>query len=275
MRKIGIMTEKGGQGKTTSVVNLSAGLARLGKRVLAIDADPQANLSSVLSVEGVDPTKTLAQVLRGELHPEDTISPSTIEGVDLLPADSGLAGLNVSLVGEVGRETRLRHALKRIVGYDFLVVDTGPARSLVNVNVLVAVEEILVPIDPGLFALQGLRSIQEAIDQVVTYLGNDRLHLTGLFLIKLGKTVLARQVEERLRAGFGGLVLKTTVPVCLKVEEAHSHKQSVMSFAPRCTGSKAYQQLTEEVNNLGSNTNQTGSRDSGRRAIHSDDQEVA
>ena len=247
MRSIAWMSEKGGTGKTTSAVNTAVGLAKMGRRVLVVDADPQGNASLVL-LGGREPgpeERTLFHVLTDSADPGDTIRQTDTPNLDLLPADSRLADANVSLVSEVGRERRLRLAMRGVDdGYDFVVVDTSPQRSLINTNVLNYVAEVIAPCDPGIFSLAGLVKLQGAVAEVIKFLDNQALRIAGLVVTRATNDNLARDVEAQLRATFGGLVFKTTVPASTK---AHARFKSVLDYAPRSPGAAAYEALTREI----------------------------
>jgi chromosome partitioning protein len=248
VRSIAWMSEKGGTGKTTSVVNTTVCLAKLGKRTLLIDADPQGNASFVF-LGGQDPDgATLYHVLTGSADARDAIRPTATDRLELLPADTRLAEANVTLAGEVGRERRLMLAMRGVEdGYDYVVIDTGPQRTLINTNVLNYVAEVLCPIDPGIFSLSGLVKLQGAVAEVVRFLDNQALRVAGLVLTRCARDNLSRDVESQLRTTFGTLVYETTVPASTKVGEAHARYLSVLDYAPRSPGAKAYEALTREI----------------------------
>lgn len=257
MRSIAWLSEKGGTGKTTSALNTAAGLGRRGHRVLLIDADPQANSTLVLKGAGEsDPSApTLAHVLVGEATADEAIVGTSWPGVDLLPASIALAEVNDLLVNELGREKKLRRALAPVeADYGFVLVDTSPLRTLLNVNVLNYVREVLVPIDPGLFSLAGLAQIRQLVELVRANLDNDALRIAGLVLTRTVKNNVARDVEAQLRAEFGPLVFASTIPTNAKVEEAHSRMLPVAAYAPRSAGAIAYEALVEELLNDGDRT---------------------
>lgn len=248
MRSIGWLSEKGGVGKSTCAVNVSVALAKRGKRVLVIDADPQSNASLVLTAgQGSGDDATLFHVLTNEAEALEAIRPTSISGLDLLPADGQLADANVLLASELGRERRLRAAMKDVEGYDFIVIDTSPQRSLLNVNVLNFVGEVYCPLDPGIFALAGLVKLQEVIGGVVRHLDNPTLRLAGLVVSRVQRDNLSRDTEAQLRSAFGDLVLKTTIPASTKIGEAHARYTSVLDYAPGSPGSKAFDSLTAEI----------------------------
>ena len=223
MRSIAWLSEKGGTAKTTSAINSAVGLAKLGHRVLLVDADPQANATMVLLEGRPDEAPTLAHVLIDQTDAADAIRPTRTEGLDVLPSDTLLADANVALASELGRERRLKLALEGLdAGYDFVVVDTSPQRTLINVNVLNYVGEVLCPVDPGIFALSGLGTLREAVAEVARYLDNRALRLGGLVLTRTQRDNITRDVEAQLRGTFGELVFRTTIPSTTKIGEAHA-----------------------------------------------------
>jgi chromosome partitioning protein len=252
MRSIGWLSEKGGTGKTTCAVNVAVALAKAGRRVLVVDGDPQANASLVfLAGQGAEGA-TLYHVLTNEAGAADAIRPTTVPRLDLLPADSLLADANVSLAAELGRERRLRIAMQEVDrSYDFVVVDTSPQRTLINVNVLNYVAEVLVPVDPGIFSIAGLVKLQEAVSGVVRFLDNPALRIAGLVVTRVQRDNLSRDTEGQLRGAFGDLVFETTIPASTKIGEAHARYLSVLDYAPRSPGAKAYEALTREITNHG------------------------
>jgi chromosome partitioning protein len=248
MRAIAFMSEKGGSGKTTSVLNVGACLVQLGHRVLIADADPQANASLVLLHGEKARRPTIHEVLTAQSDVTEAIVSTTTDGLDVLPAESGLAEANLSLVNELGRERRLRRALEALPGsYGFVLVDTSPQRTLINVNVLNAVDEVIVPISPGLFSLAGLGQLQSAVDEVRQFLDNRTLRIAGLVLTMMERNNVGRDIEEQIRGTFGPLVFNATIPRSVKLEESHSRFLSVVEYAPRSPGARAYQSLTEEI----------------------------
>jgi chromosome partitioning protein len=248
MRSLAFVSEKGGVGKSTSVLNVAACLAREGLKVLVLDTDPQANVSYVLLRGEKARRPTLHEVLVGQAEADAAIVPTVLDGVDLLPADASLADANVTLAGAVGRERRLRMAMEGAgEAYDFVLVDTAPTRSLLTANVLNYVGEVLVPIAPGLFGVLGLGQLQADVGQVRLYLDNKALRIGGIFLTLVEKNNVARDLEEQLRRLFGELVFRTRIPRSVKLEEAHSRHESILTYAPKSPGATAYLALTEEI----------------------------
>jgi chromosome partitioning protein len=248
MRSIAWISEKGGTAKSTSAINTAVGIAKKGKRVLIVDTDPQSNASLVLLEGKPAEPPTLANVLVGAADATEAIRPTRTPGLDILPADVSLADATDALSKMIGREARLRAALTDVEpDYDFIIVDTSPTRSVLTINVLVFAAEVLIPIEPGLFSLSGLGQLQVAIEEVRRYLGNRSLRLAGIVLTRTRRDNISRDVDEQLRATFGDLVLRSSIPQNAKVEEAHGRFLSVLDYAPRSPGAKAYVDLVEEI----------------------------
>jgi chromosome partitioning protein len=254
MRSIALVSEKGGVGKSTTVLNVAACMAARGLRVLVVDTDPQGNASYVL-LAGEKPRRpALLEVLVGDASAAEAIVPSpSFAGVDILPADAALANATIALANEVGRERRLRAALEGMGdAYDVILMDTAPTRSLITTNVLNFVEEILVPIAPGLFGILGLGQLQADVAQVRRFLDNKVLRIGGIILTMAEKNNVARDLEGQLRQLFGELVFRAVIPRSIKLEEAHSRHESVLAYSPRSVGADAYKALTEEILDHGS-----------------------
>lgn len=248
MRRIAFVSLKGGVGKTTTATAVAVGLARRGARVLAVDADVQGNTSWTL-LGGNDPEPhTLAAVLTRDADASEAIRPTRVPGLDLLPADATLGGVNVALAQELGRDTRLRAALARVEDdYDYVIADTGPQVTTVWANVLVWTSEVVVPLDPGVYAMLGLVQLEGMIAEVREAYGNTSLRLAGLVLTKVSRNGVARDVEAEIRARYGDRVHTATIPVSVKVEEAHTSGLTVMEHAPKSAGAVAYEQLVGEI----------------------------
>jgi chromosome partitioning protein len=247
MRRIAVVNLKGGAGKTSTATALAVGLARRGKRVLLADTDPSGNASwTVLGGQGAEPP-TIAAVLTRHASADEAVRPTGTPGLDLLPADAELGGVNVALAQELGRDTRLRSALAALEGrHDYLIVDTGPSLTTLLVNALVAVEEVFVPVDMGVYAVLGLVELERVVAEVRDAY-NPALRLAGLVLTKAQRSNVCRDVEAELRGRYGPLVFGSVVPLSAKVEESHSRGLTVLDHAPRSAPALAYLALVEEV----------------------------
>jgi chromosome partitioning protein len=246
MRVLAWCSAKGGTAKSTSAINSAVALAKSGLRTLLVDLDPQANASLVMLQGQTAAAPSVAAVLLGEAEASAAVRATPTPGLDVLPSALDLADANLTLTSAIGRETRLRAALAGL-GYDVVVIDTPPTLSLLVVNALVAADDVLIPVEPSLFALQGLGSLQSAVDDVRRYLDNPRLRIGGILLTRTRRDRVSQDVEGQLRAAFPGLVFKATVPASVKVEEAHGRFMSVLDFAPRSPGATAYLALAKEI----------------------------
>jgi chromosome partitioning protein len=248
MRSIAVVNLKGGSGKTTTALCLAVGLAKHGLRTLLVDADSQGNASMTMLDGATAEPPTLGNVLLGQGGIEEAIRTTRVEGLEILPADSRLADAALLLVDQLGREHRLRIALERIEdSYDVVVVDCPPQMSLVTVNVLAAVGELIVPCDAGIYSVAGLGKLQETVADVRAYLGNSRLRIAGLLLTRAHNNRATKDIADQLRDAFGPLVFKTSIPHSVKVEEAHARNLSVVEFARLSPPGRAYANLLAEV----------------------------
>ncbi len=247
MRKIALANLKGGVGKTATATALAVGLARRGLKTLCVDCDPSGNASwTLLAGQGAD-APTLAEVLTRQVSAEDAIRPSSVPGLDVLPADATLGGVNVALASELGRDTRLRGCLDGLDGrYAFVILDTGPTTTTLLVNALAYAEEVIIPIDSGIYAVIGLTEMERVIAEIREAY-NPALRLAGLLLTKVARTKVAADVEGELRTRFGATVFKTVIPSAVSVEAAHARGLTVTDHAPKSPPALAYTQLVEEV----------------------------
>jgi chromosome partitioning protein len=252
MRTIAVVNLKGGQLKTTSVVNVAACLAGQGSRVLVVDTDTQANATYML-LRGEPPRRpTLSDVLTGEATADDAAVPTSVEGVDLIPSEPGLADVNVAISSEVGRERRLRAAMSEMTReFDVCLIDTGPTRSLILTNVLNFAREVIVPIGPGLFGFLGLGQLQADMGLVRRFLENKTLTLTGVFLVLMERNNVCRDFERQVREMYGDLVMRATIPRSVKFEEANARTMTIFEHARMSPGARAYESLTTEVMSRG------------------------
>jgi chromosome partitioning protein len=257
MRTIAVVNLKGGSGKTTTALSLAVGMSeRLPKRgrVLLIDSDPQANASHTMLEGQSAESPTLTEVLLGEADIVDAIRPTRIARLDLLPAAGDLADCTVLLDKEIGREGLLRNALASVAkNYAVCIIDGPPQLSLVTINVLKAVTELIVPVDAGLYSIIGLGRLQDTVDLVRVRLDHPELSIVGLVLTRTTPTKAAKRLAKDLRDAYGNLVYRAEIPNATHVEEALAEYRTVLEWAPRCSVSEKYNKLVEEVMNGQSN----------------------
>lgn len=269
MRTIACLNWKGGSGKSTTALALAVGLARRlprRQRVLLVDNDPQAN-STLILLDGKAPeAPTLTDVLLDACGAADAIRRTRVDRLDILPADGRLADLTALLAEvELGRERRLSVALRSVEGaYGVCVVDSPPQLSLLTVNVLQAVSEVIVPIDPGIFAIAGLGRLQETVEKVRHYLQHPSLAIVSLLLTRATANKTTRELERQLRETYGSLVSRSVIPNSVTVEEAHANYRTVMEWSPRSAVAKAYDELVTEVLDHGQPKRFAGKRGSRR-----------
>lgn len=247
-RILAILNQKGGVGKTTTAVNLSAGLARSGQRTLLIDLDPQGNATTGLGVAKSALTATVYEMLLGECTWQDAVVPSGIANLDIMPATLDLAGAVVELATLPQRETRLRTGLAGVnTCYETVIIDTPPSLGLLPVNCLVAATAVLIPMQCEFFALEGLAQLEHTMRLVKRGL-NPQLEVFGILLTMVDpRARLCRDVSAALRRRYGPRVFSTSIPRTVRLSEAPSYGESIFSYDPRGRGARAYQALTKEV----------------------------
>lgn len=243
-----IINQKGGVGKSTTAINLSAALGELGKQVLLVDLDPQGNSSSGLGIEKSQVHNCVYDVLLNDVAIEDVIIPDVGEGLDLVPATINLAGAEVELVSEMARENRLKDAVGSLRGkYDYVFFDCPPSLGLLTVNALVAADKLLIPIQCEFYALEGVTKLLDSMKRVKTRL-NPTLDIFGVLLTMYdGRTTLSRQVVEEVRSYFGKTVFTTLIPRTVKLSEAPSFGQPITQYDPSGKGAQSYVNLAKEV----------------------------
>ena len=247
-----IINQKGGVGKSTTAINLSAALGEMGKQVLLVDLDPQGNCSSGLGIEKSRVEHCVYDVLLNDVPVEDVIIPDVCEGLDVIPATINLAGAEVELVAEMARENRLRDSVGSLRGkYDYVFIDCPPSLGLLTVNALVAADKLLIPIQCEFYALEGVTKLLDSMKRVKTRL-NPSLDIFGVLLTMYdGRTTLSKQVVEEVRNYFGKIVFDTLIPRTVKLSEAPSFGQPITQYDPSGKGAQSYVDLAKEVINRG------------------------
>ena len=243
-----IANQKGGVGKTTTSVNLAAGLAALGQRVLLVDLDPQGNATMGSNVDKRQLAHSVYDVLLEEASvPEARIASDTC-GYHVLGANRELAGAEVELVAAISRETRLKKAIDQVaVDYDYVIIDCPPSLGLLTLNSLAAADSVLMPIQCEFYALEGVSQLMNTIDLVRNNL-NDRLEVEGVVMTMYdSRTRLAEQVVAEVRENFGDAVYKTMIPRNVRLSEAPSYGQPIIYYDKSSKGAEVYMKLAKEV----------------------------
>ena len=248
-RVLSVANQKGGVGKTTTTVNLAVALALAGLHVLVIDLDPQGNASTALDVQRSVGTPSIYDVLLENISaPEAIQTCPTAPRLGCIPATIDLAGAEIELVTMTERESRLKRAIAGVEQeYDYVLIDCPPSLGLLTVNALVAVREVLIPIQCEYYALEGLGQLLRNIDMVKQHL-NPNLEVSTILLTMYdGRTKLADQVASEVRKHFGPKVLSTVIPRSVKISEAPGFSQSVMTYDPGSRGAMSYLDAAREV----------------------------
>jgi chromosome partitioning protein len=249
MKIVAIANQKGGVGKTTTAVNLGAALAEMGRRILLVDLDPQANATSSFGLQGVEHI-SLYEPLLGEASISEKIFPTRRDNLFIVPADLDLAGAEVEIARMPDHLTRLANTLKPLhtdETFDLVLLDCPPSLGILMSNALAAADELLTPIQCEYFALEGLVKIVRLIEQVRDSGANKRLELSGIVMTMFdGRTNLSQQVVADVREHFGERVYQTVIPRSVRLSEAPSFGKSILEYAPSGAAAQAYRALARE-----------------------------
>ena len=247
-RIIAVANQKGGVGKSTTAINLSACLAEKGKKVLAIDMDPQGNTTSGLGVDKNNVENTLYELLLGETEAEDTILKDVVENVDLIPSNITLSGAEIELIGVEDKEYILRKITEKIRdNYDYIIMDCPPSLNMLTINALTAATSVLVPIQCEYYALEGLSQLIHTIDLVRDRLNKDLIMEGVVFTMYDARTNLSLQVVENVKDNLQQNIYKTIIPRNVRLAEAPSYGQPINIYDPRSSGAESYRLLADEV----------------------------
>ncbi|MGI5842194.1 MAG: ParA family protein [Christensenellales bacterium] len=244
---IAFANQKGGVGKTTTCVNLASYVAAMGRKVLIVDMDPQGNASSGIGVEKTSSTKTIYNVIDGDALVHEVILPTYIENLDIIPATVDLAGAEIELVQMSSREKIVKNILGRVKpNYDFIFIDCPPSLGLLTVNALTSADSIVIPIQCEFYALEGLSQLMNTVRLIKHHL-NPTLDVEGVILtMKDSRSNLVAQVSQEIVKFFGKKVFQTAIPRNIRLAEAPSHGQSILTYDAASKGAQSYAMLAEE-----------------------------
>ena len=255
MQIISVINQKGGVGKTTTVINLAAGLSQLGKKILVIDLDPQGNATTGLGLSNTEnSSETIYGVLNGSKNINDVIKKTSFDDLDIISSNVDLSGLEVETAGDNNRAFMLKVKLGAYLNdsvrqYDYILIDCPPSLSLLTVMALVSSDSLVVPLQTEFFALEGLTQLMKTIERIKVNL-NPKLNIRGILLTMYDKrNKLSSQVEKEARDYFNEKVYTTVIPRNVRLSEAPSHGMPVLIYDKSCPGSKSYFNFTDEFIN--------------------------
>ncbi|MDI4649463.1 ParA family protein [Cohnella hashimotonis] len=245
---IAIANQKGGVGKTTTAVNLGACLSTLGRKVLIVDIDAQGNTTSGVGINKADVEYCIYDILINEIHPKQAIVDTALPNLKLIPATIQLAGAEIELVPTISREVRLKKALAMVRNeFDYILIDCPPSLGILTINSLTASDSVIIPIQCEYYALEGLSQLLNTIRLVQKHL-NTTLQIEGVLLTMFdARTNLGIQVIEEVKKYFQQKVYQTVIPRNVRLSEAPSHGQSIITYDPRSKGAEVYLELAKEV----------------------------
>ena len=246
-KSIAVFNQKGGVGKTTTNVNLSASIGKLGKKVLVLDMDPQGNTTSGYGIDKDNIENTIYEVIIENLDIRDAIIKTEFENIDIIPSASELSGAEIELANEKDREFKLRNSLYKIKDqYDYIFIDCPPSLGMLTINCLTAVNSVLIPIQCESYALEGVSQLMSTYQLVKKRLNPD-IEIQGVVLSMFdGRANLSIQVVEEVKKYFKGSVYTTLIPRNVRLAEAPSYGKPVIYYDTRCKGTEAYKELAEE-----------------------------
>ena len=251
-RIIAVANQKGGVGKTTTSINLSSCLSALGKKVLAIDMDPQGNMTSGLGIDKDDVEYTVYDLILSQASIEEVICKEALENLDVLPTNIDLSAAEIELVGVENKEFIIRDAVNTVRdNYDFIIIDCPPSLSMLTINAMTTADTVLVPIQCEYYALEGLSQLIYTIDLVKERL-NPELRMEGIvFTMYDARTNLSLQVVENVKENLDKNIYKTIIPRNIRLAEAPSHGLPINIYDPKSAGAESYMRLAKEVINKG------------------------
>lgn len=245
---ISIANQKGGVGKTTTSINLSAALALAGKKVLLIDLDPQGNSSITFLPQQIIERSVYDLLTESNVEAEEVIYKTNVPGLDIIPARINLAKFESKVLGEFDAPFRLKDRLDAILkDYDYVIIDTPPTLGLITVNALVASNFLIIPIQPSYFALEGTDDLLETVDKIKSR-PNPNLSILGVVITLMDKrTTLSKDINEQIKQVFGAKVFDTVISKSVRLEESPAYKETIFTFAPHSSGAIEYDKLCQEV----------------------------